>query len=44
MLDNLSELSKRCFNAAKSQAFKMKSKDLTAFHLILGLLQELPPE
>jgi len=40
MLDNLSELSKRCFNAAKSQAFKMKSKDLTAFHLILGLLQE----
>jgi ATP-dependent Clp protease ATP-binding subunit ClpC len=40
MLDKLSDLSKRCFNAAKAQAFKMKSKDLTAFHLILGLLQE----
>lgn len=40
MLEKLSPVSLKCFNAAKQQARRLKSSDLNPRHLLLGVIQQ----
>ncbi len=42
MLEKLSPISLKCFNAAKQEARRLGSSDLNPRHLILGLLRQQP--